>query len=140
MKPARSFLAVGAIALLSLGAAGCANTQYVRISSQTSAQLNSIGNVQLTTTICTTTQSGGSTCGPVNANNQTVVLKIGYTIPGGDNSPTSFSTVSGRSLTFTQDSTYTAAKAGVTVPAGSKWVGYSSNSFTYNGAAETMFR
>jgi len=138
MKPARSFLAVGAIAVLSLSAAGCANTQYVRISSQTSAQLNSIGNVQLSTTICTTTQSGGSTCGPVNANNQTVVLKIGYTIPTATTAPSSFSTVSGRALTFNQDSTYTPAKAGITVPAGSKWVGYSSNSFTYNGAAETI--
>ncbi len=62
---AKGLLAVGAVALLSLATTGCANTQFVSISGQTSSQLDSIGNVQLNTTICTTTVSGTGLCGPV---------------------------------------------------------------------------
>ena len=135
MKPATSLLAASAIALLSLGATGCA--PGVMISNQSSSQLNTIGKVQLTTTFCTTATNGGSSCGAASAEGGTTVVKIGYSIPQAASAPASFSTVSGRSLTFTQDSSYTASQAGVTVPSGNKWVGYSSNSFNYNGAAET---
>lgn len=62
-------------------------------------------------------------------------VKIGYSIPEAAEAPSGFSTVSGRPLSFTQDPAYTPSQAGVTVPAGNKWVGYSSNSFTYTGTS-----
>ncbi len=109
------------------------------INTQTSSQLNSIGDVQLATTYCTTANDGDTACAAVaKTKGQATVAKLGYVIPQAANAPASFGSVSGRALNFSQDSSYTPSQAGVTVPSGSKWVGYSSGTYTYDGAAETV--
>lgn len=133
--PLRGPLALAGAALAIVALSGCAP---MTISGHTSGQLDEIGDVQLVTDFCTSPTNPGTTCGPFPAGaNVPNVVKLGYTIPDAAQAPEQFSTVSGLQLTFTRDPTYTPGIPGVNVPEGRRWVGYSSNSFTYSGAAES---
>lgn len=133
---ANRVLALGLLGVLALYAAGCAPP--MRVVSQTSSQLNTIGKVSLNTTYCTTDANNGAACAAYSAgNNSSITVKLGYSIPNAASAPASFNTTSGPALTFTQDPSYTPSQAGVTVAPGNKWVGYSSQAYTYDGTSQT---
>ena len=115
-------MALGSAALLS----GC-----VVISGQTSQQLNTIGAVRLTTTVCFSKQSGcpdsGNTGYPANSGGFQVML--GYRIPAPTSTPQSFNTIAGQFLSFERDASYAAELQRLMPPApGQKWVGYRTGS------------
>jgi hypothetical protein len=104
----------------------------------TPSQVSTIGDVQITGTICV---SGGTTCPEsgnttVNAgNNQQVVqLLVAYRVPVGTTAPAElrFAGDTGTGPLFTRDASYASELTRLAAPpAGEQWVGYGSTVFTY---------
>ncbi len=155
MKSARSIAAVLAAAALAVAMSGCAIFK-----SNSSSQLNTIGNVQVTSVICAgdtdSSNSGynpadtacqGSTKGgnyngdAVNGNYQ---ISLAYKVSSGANGPASFTSTNtsnppttpcGSGVTFNQNSGLATAIQNLT-PAGTgkKWVAYYSTTQNYTNA------
>jgi hypothetical protein len=99
------------------------------IKSQFATQLNSIGNVQISTTFCTFKSAAPTTCTaggnlPIASDNQTGQTLIGYRIPSAAGAPASFMSTD-TTITMTQSPSYSAELQRLSpAPAGQKWVGY----------------
>jgi hypothetical protein len=140
------------VALLAAAAMAMLMSGCVILKSQTSSQLNTIGNVQLTTVICATDKDSNnagyspadSTCqgntpdrlGNSNqdsANNFNFQLLVGYRVPNATTAPTSITSVNtsnppttpcGGGIVFNESSSYESAlEAGSSSGANQKWVG-----------------
>lgn len=119
IRPFLSMLVLGSAVALS----GC-----VVITSQSSQQLNTIGAVRLTTTVCFSQQAGcpdkgnSNTAGPGGFQ-----VLLGYRVPANASTPQTITTSAGQPLSFTRDSSYTSELDRLAPTAGShKWVGYRS--------------
>ena len=125
-------MALGATAVLS----GC-----VVITGQTSQQLNTIGAVRLTTTVCFSKQSGCADTGNsgYGATSGGFQMMLGYRLPVATSSPQSFNTTTGQFLNFERDPTY-AAELQRLMPAaaGQKWVGYRTGSLASAPSSSTF--
>lgn len=148
-KLIRHILALAAVAALAAAFSGC-----VVIKSNSSAQLDGIGDVQVTTTFCSSdtnsNDSGynpsdsscqGSTHGGnsnLDSGNGSYQLFLGYRMPSDATAPASISTAnpSGAStITFSPSSGFTnALQSGSPAPAGEKWVGFISGAVNYTTA------
>jgi RTX calcium-binding nonapeptide repeat (4 copies) len=122
-KPILAATALGLATLLS----GC-----VTIVSQSAQQLNTIGAVRLTTTVCFSQQSG---C-PDRGNSDTQATSggfqvvVGYRIPEATTVPQAFSSAAGQQLVFNRDSSYGAElERLIPTDANQKWAGYRSAGF-----------
>lgn len=108
---------------LALALSGC-----VMIVGQSSQQLNTIGAVRLTTTICFSGQAG---C-PGKGNSDTAgsggfQVLLGYRIPTAASSPQTISAVDGQPLGFSRDGSYSEELERLSPTGGGhKWVGYRS--------------
>jgi hypothetical protein len=115
--------ALGSSALLS----GC-----VVIAAQSSQQLNTIGAVRLSTTICFSGQPGcpdkGNT--KVDARGGGYQVLLGYRLPADTSLPQMFNSVAGQPMSFSRDNSY-GAELERLMPAGQgqRWVGYRSGGF-----------
>jgi hypothetical protein len=119
---------------LSLSLSGC-----VVITHQSSEQLNTIGAVRLTTTVCFSNQPG---C-PDRGNSDThgaaeFQVLLGYRVPEPVSTPQAIKASAGQPLAFTRDPSYTAELHRL-APAGpaQKWVGYRSGHV--NGLSSPSF-
>jgi hypothetical protein len=123
MRPIRlATLATAAVALIAL--TGCYS-----IESESTAQLDVIGNVQITTTTCLDQPPGVPNCPASNyepGSPQTITnYLIAYRVPDGTTAPDSFSATSGDAFTYTKDQSYAdALTAAIPPPSGQHWVGY----------------
>lgn len=118
IQPLLIATALGIATLLS----GC-----VVITNQTSQQLNTIGAVRLTTTVCFSQQPGCPGKGNSNsaATSAGFQVMLGYRVPEDTTTPQAFNTIGGQPLSFSRDPSY-AVELERLVPAGAnqKWVGY----------------
>ena len=152
-KYVRHSMILAAIGALALALGGC-----VIIKSNSAAQVDGIGAVQVTTTFCasdTNTDAGynppDSDCqGPATGGNSSadasgaaagsLQLLLAYRVPSGVTAPGVIVATSPANLIFGQDSTYSAELQSLS-PAGQgmKWVGYSSNTQAYTEAGATQY-
>jgi hypothetical protein len=96
------------------------------IDSQTAAQKNVIGGVEIDTTLsgCPFAISG---CGAATDDQ----FLLAYRVPQGTSAPDSFNSTSGPALTFRKSSSYTSEVQRLQpAPAGQEWVGYVSDPFS----------
>jgi hypothetical protein len=125
-------MALGSAALLS----GC-----VVITGQTAQQLNTIGAVRLTTTVCFSKQNGCPDTGNTGygATSGGFQVMLGYRIPAATSTPQSFNTTTGQFLNFERDQSY-AAELQRLMPAapGQKWVGYRTGSLASAPSSSTF--
>ena len=155
-KLPRHFLVMIAVAALAFALSGC-----VIIKSNSSAQLDGIGTVQVTTTFCASdtnsdagysppdsdcqgpTKGGNSDNDSSNAGAGTLQLLIAYRIPTNSTAPDAITTTNpggGSAVTFTQSSSYASElESGSPAPSGQKWVGYVSTVQGYTEASASQY-
>lgn len=153
-KPIRYLTALTAFAALAIALSGC-----VIIKSNSSAQLDGIGSVQITTTFCASdgdsnnpgysppdpSCQGPGTGGNANANAAnagagTLQLLLAYRIPDDATAPESFDATSPAGATFTRSASYGAELQSLSpAPSGEQWVGYASNAQSYNQSGNQYF-
>jgi Ca2+-binding RTX toxin-like protein len=153
-KFTRHFLITGAVAVLAIAMSGC-----VVIKSQSASQLNTTGDVQITTTACASDVNsnnsgyspadsacqggshGGNSSG--DAANDSDQLFVAYRIPTAATAPSTITTTNpsgGSAITFTQNSQYTSQLQSLSpAPAGDQWVGYMSGVVSYTTAGGQYF-
>jgi hypothetical protein len=125
-KRSHPLLAVTALALAA-ALSGC-----VSITGQSSQQMNTIGAVRLTTSVCFSTQPGCADKGNSNTGSGAgFQVLLGYRLPEDTSAPQAFSTISGQPLSFGRDPSYAAELQRLApAAAGQKWVGYRSPGLT----------
>ncbi len=152
-KPIKSLSAIVAVIATALAMSGC-----VLIESQSSAQLDGIGDVQITTTACASdTDSNATPARPAcqgagkggNANNDTsdqqTQLLIAYRIPTGVTPPETITTIDpggGSAFSFSPSPSYVSQLNSALPPgAGRKWAGYISTTQNYTevGGSQEYF-
>ena len=152
-KPTKSLLAIVAAIAAALAMSGC-----VLIESQSSAQLDGIGDVQITTTACASdTDSNATPARPAcqgagkggNGNNDTsdqqTQLLLAYRIPTGVTPPDTITTIDpggGSAFTFSPSPSYVSQLNSALPPgAGRKWAGYISTTQNYTevGGSQEYF-
>jgi hypothetical protein len=114
-------------------------TGCLQITAQDNAQTDAIGPLHLTTTLCTTNNSGGpspdaaSGCAPASGSPEELVLA--YLVPTAITAPATVRlTTSDGPLSMTSDPSWAAvAESATPAPAGLVWVGYRSPPFTAGG-------
>lgn len=123
MRRAVHLFLIAAAAGLAVSLSGC-----VIIADQSSQQVNTIGAVKLTTSVCFSGQDG---C-PAKGNSDTqgpggFQVLLGYRLPAASSPPQTISSSGGQPLSFTRDTSYSAELQRL-APAGidQKWVGYRS--------------
>jgi hypothetical protein len=129
----RRVLAVLGAAAIALTLSGCVIVKNVG-----SGQLSTIGNVQITATVCvsgsTACPESGNTTVNAGNNNQNVQLLIAYRVSSGATPPATlrFTGDPGTGPLFSPDATYTAELQRLApAPAGTQWFGYSSTLFNW---------
>jgi Ca2+-binding RTX toxin-like protein len=154
-KFTRYSLAVLAVSVTALALTGC-----VIIKSNSSAQLDGIGSVQITTTFCASdinsnnagyspadsncqgSSKGGNSGLDATSSSQAQLL-VGYRIPTTATAPNAITTTNpsgSGALTFNQSSSYTSQlQSKSPAPSGEKWVGYLSDPATYSTAGNQYF-
>ena len=142
------------LALLVALAASLTLSGCVVIKSQSSSQLDGIGSVQITTTVCASDAAPSTHpgCGDADVeggdgngnSNQDAASDgarktqgfIGYRVPAGSSGPDSFTSVAGGPLTFRRSSSYSSELQRLRpAPAGSQWIGYVSDPVDYDDPA-----
>ena len=129
---------LGVLALMTLGLSGC-----LVIRSEVTTQLNTVGNVRVDTTFCSSDNSIASTCPDLGAGgvaaSGTGQAMVAYRIPVGATAPTTITSVS-TLVTVTQNASYSSELTRrFPPPATQKWVGYVSNPQTFNTAGVLAF-
>jgi Ca2+-binding RTX toxin-like protein len=142
-KSIKTLLAFAAALAATAAMSGC-----LLIQSQSSAQLDGIGDVQITTTVCSSdTDSNATPARPAcqgastggnsgnDTNNQSTQFLIAYRIPVDATAPDSFTTIDpggGSAFTFDKSPSYTSQLTTAFAPgAARKWVGYISSTQNY---------
>ena len=156
-KFTRYALIMTAVAAIAAVMSGC-----VIIKSNSSTQLSSVGDVQITTTFCASDtnsnnsgynppdsdcqgpgKGGNSNADASNAGAGSLQLLIAYRIPTKAAAPGTITTTNpggGGAITFTQSSSYTTELQSLSsAPSGQKWVGYTSDATGYSTAGNQYF-
>jgi Ca2+-binding RTX toxin-like protein len=150
----RHLLIIAAVAVMAIALSGC-----VIIKSNSSAQLDGIGSVQITTNFCASDTAsnnagysppdsacqgagkGGNTGGE--ALNSSSQLLVAYRIPTEASAPNTIVTTNpggGSAFTFSQNSSYTSELQTLSpAPSGQQWVGYVSTTQAYTTAGNQYF-
>ncbi len=156
-KLTRHSLIIAAVAVTAIAFSGC-----VIIKSNSSAQLDGIGAVQVTTTFCAsdtdsnnagysppdsdcqgagTGGNGGATASDVPAG--TLQLMLAYRIPTAATAPDTITTTNpggGSAVTFSRNSSLESElQSKSAAPSGQRWVGYLSSATSYSAAGNQYF-
>jgi hypothetical protein len=121
----RKIVAITFCCLFAWAVAGCGG---IEIESDSATQLGVFGDVQVTTTFCSATDSSGSEpagCATYAADHHAQAV-AGYRIPDGSSAPATFESTGDIALTYTQDSGVTDYLEATYPTPGAKWVGYES--------------
>ncbi|MEA2448787.1 MAG: hypothetical protein QOG63_719, partial [Thermoleophilaceae bacterium] len=119
--PNRNVVAIVVAILLAWVVAGCG----VEVESQASRQLDVIGDVEVSTTICATMDSVDSApgCSPLSSDHRARSL-VGYRIPAGSRAPDELESTGDVRLSYVRDAGYGAYLDARYPSDGAHWVGY----------------